>query len=74
MNEKEQLIYDVIDRCIEEVSQEDYDDLYDWMTVVFSYAESYLMDDLGEEELDDLKLVYDDYVMDSWVGDDDNEE
>ena len=44
------------------------------MTVVFSYAESYLMDDLDEEELDDLKLVYDDYVMDSWVGDDDDEE
>ena len=74
MNEKEQLIYDVLDRCIEEVPQEDYDDLYDWMTVVFSYAESYLMDNLNEEELDDLKLVYDDYVMESWVGDDDDEE
>ena len=74
MGEKEQLIYDVLDRCIEEVPQEDYYDLYDWMSDVFSYAESYLMDDLDEEELDDLKLVYDDYVMDSWVGDDDDEE
>jgi hypothetical protein len=74
MDEKEQLIYDVLDRCIEEVPQEDYYDLYDWMSDVFSYAESYLMDDLDEEELDDLKLVYDDYVMDSWVGDDDDEE
>ena len=74
MNEKEQLIYDVLDRCIEEVSQEDYDDLYDWMTDVFSYAESYLMDDLDEEELDELKLVYDDYVMDFWVGEEDDEE
>jgi hypothetical protein len=44
------------------------------MTDVFSYAESHLMDDLSEEELDELKYVYDDYVMDFWVGEEDDEE
>ncbi len=71
---KEQLIYGALDRCIEEVSQEDYDDVYDWMTDVFSYAESYLMDDLDEEELDSLKFLYDDYVMDSWEGEEDDDD
>jgi hypothetical protein len=32
------------------------------------------MDDLDEEVLDDLKLVYDEYVMASWLGDDEDEE
>lgn len=57
------IIYAALDKAIEETPSEDYDDVFDWMQVIFSQVEDELEGQLSEEEIEDLRMNYDDYVM-----------
>jgi hypothetical protein len=62
-NSNEDIIYASLDKAIEETPSEDYEDLFDWMQVIFSQVEDELEGQLPEEEIEDLRMNYDEYVM-----------
>ena len=66
---KEDLIYSKIDSAIETKPQEDYTDVFDWMNVIFSEVESELEDILDEDEIEEIRSDYDEYVMSHWDSD-----
>ena len=56
-----------------EIDQEDYDDVYDWMLVIFSDVESQLTDmGVDDDIVDDIRMKYDDVLMSIWRGGNDN--
>ena len=63
INSNEDIIYASLDKAIEETPSEDYEDLFDWMQVIFSQVEDELEGQLPEEEIEDLRMNYDEYVM-----------
>ena len=67
---KEDIIYSKIDSAIETNPQEDYADVFDWMNVIFSEVESELEDVLDEDEIEDIRSDYDEYVMGHWESND----
>ena len=70
LTKKEKLIYSTIDSAINTIPQEGYSDVYDWMNVVFSQVENELECIIDEDTFDDLRSDYDEYVMSSWVQED----
>jgi hypothetical protein len=62
-NSNEDIIYASLDKAIEETPSEDYEDVFDWMQVIFSQVEDELEGQLPEEEIEDLRMNYDEYVM-----------
>lgn len=62
-NQNEDIIYASLDKAIEETPSEDYEDVFDWMQVIFSQVEDELEGQLPEEEIEDLRMNYDEYVM-----------
>jgi hypothetical protein len=70
LTKKEKLIYSTIDSAINTIPQEGYSDVYDWMNVVFSQVENELEGIIDEDTFDDLRSDYDEYVMSSWVQED----
>ena len=67
-----EMIIDMLMKEAESTPQEDYDDVYDWMQDVFSPVESEL-EDMGVD-IDDLRMNYDEDVMDLWERDDDEDD
>ena len=70
LTKKEKLIYSTIDSAINTIPQEGYSDVYDWMNVAFSQVENELEGIIDEDTFDDLRSDYDEYVMSSWVQED----
>jgi len=53
----------------EDIPTEDYEDLYDWMNVIFSQVED-ILEDKGVD-IDDLRMDYDYVLMSMWDKDED---
>lgn len=66
-----EMIISMLMKEAESTPQENYDDVYDWMQDVFSPVESDL-EDMGVD-IDNLRMLYDDIIMDLWEGNDDDE-
>ena len=69
-------VLSILDQCIEDTPKEDFDDVEDWVEEVFSSCESEFGDDMTEEDLENFKDEYYEYVMDCWdqEGDDDDDD
>ena len=65
-----EIIIGMLMRSAESISQEDYDDPYDWMQDVFSPVENEL-EDMGMD-ISDLRMEYDDILLSMWEQDDDD--
>lgn len=66
MEDDTAIIYNTIDTAIEETPTLDYDDVFDWMNVVFSSVEAQLEEVLEEDILDSIRDDYSEYVMSYW--------
>ena len=60
---EEEIIKLLIDTA-EDTPTEDYDDVYDWMNVIFSQVE-FMLEDVYDD-VDDLREKYDYVVMNMW--------
>lgn len=60
----EEEIIELLYKYAEETPTEDYDDVYDWMNVVFSQVE-YELEDVYDD-VDDLRMNYDYVLMSMW--------
>ena len=67
-----EVIIGMLMKSAESTPQENYDDVYDWMQDVFSPVENEL-EDMGVD-IDDLRMNYDEDVMDLWERDDDDDD
>lgn len=65
----EEEIIELLYELAEETPTEDYDDVYDWMNVIFSQAEHKLED--VYDDVDNLRMDYDYILMGLW---EDNED
>lgn len=66
MEDDKAIIYNTIDTAIEETPTSDYDDVFDWMNVVFSSVEAQLEEIIEEDILDSIRDDYSEYVMSYW--------
>ena len=67
-------VLSILDQCIEDTPKEDFDDVEDWVEEVFSSCESEFGDDMTEEDLENFKDEYYEYVMDCWDQEDDDDD
>ncbi len=65
---EEEIIKLLIDTAAD-TPTEDYDDVYDWMNVIFSQVE-FMLEDVYDD-VDDLREKYDYVIMNMWDKDDD---
>jgi len=67
-------VMSILDQCIEDTPKEDFDDVEDWVEEVFSSCESEFGDDMTEEDLENFKDEYYEYVMDCWDQEEDDDD
>ena len=68
----EEVIINLLEKIAKKHPTEEFDDVYDWMNVIFSQVE-YILENTFGHESDDLRQDYDYVLMRMWDKDDDDD-